>query len=105
MASFHLISRQLSAACDFDCGQVGERGSCPLTEVTHVLRPTERVYGRNDGQGATRELLYHLATGASAPRIGVEPMTDNPMSSAHQKSLRAGLKQRARKRLWNCPVC
>jgi len=35
-------------------------------------------------------LLYHLATGHFAPRIGVEPMTDNPMSSAHQKYWRTG---------------
>src|ERR1051325_6396785 len=39
-----------------------------------------------DGQGTTRELLYHLATGALEPRIGFEPITDNPMSSAHQES-------------------
>ena len=40
-----------------------------------------------DGQGTTWELLYHLATGAYGARIGVEPMTDNPMSSAHRKLL------------------
>ena len=28
------------------CGQVGERGSCPLTEVTHVLRPAESAGAR-----------------------------------------------------------
>jgi hypothetical protein len=27
-----------------NCGQVGERGSCPLTEVTHVLRPAEKHF-------------------------------------------------------------
>src|SRR5438445_13587089 len=42
MASFHLMRRQLSARLRWlTCGQVGERGSCPLIEVTHVLRPAE----------------------------------------------------------------
>src|SRR5437870_4761673 len=48
MASFRPMRRQLSARLRWlNCGQVGERGSCPLTEVTHILRPAEieaRVY-------------------------------------------------------------
>src|SRR6266540_3617307 len=47
MASFHLMRRQLSARLRWlNCGQVGERGSCPLTEVTHVLRPAENACAR-----------------------------------------------------------
>src|SRR6266478_2354405 len=57
------MRRQLSARLRWlNCGQVGERGNCPLTEVTHVLRPAE-----------IRQ-------------------TDNPMSSAHQKCLRTATK-------------
>src|SRR5688572_20379220 len=47
MASFHLMRRQLPARLRcLNCGQVGERGSCPLTEVTHVLRPAESACAR-----------------------------------------------------------
>jgi len=37
-----------------NCGQVGERGSCPLTEVTHVLRPAEIVVRFENGRAAAR---------------------------------------------------
>lgn len=53
-----------------------------------------------DGQGTTRgialptELLPHLME-----QIGFEPMTDNPMSSAHQNE-RAG-----KERKWIFPTC
>src|SRR5919108_952315 len=45
MASFGHVRRQRSTLIVFwNCGQVGEPGSCPLTEITHGLRPAEMFY-------------------------------------------------------------
>ena len=55
-----------------------------------LFGPQEMCRWARDDAGIAIPLSYR---GIMAPRIGVEPMTDNPMSSAHQKCRRTVIKR------------
>src|SRR3569832_1590172 len=64
LASFSVCaSPTFNADYVWNCRQVGERGNCPLTEVTHVLRPAEIRKIRKGRRGITP----HTMRGAALP--------------------------------------